>query len=357
MRAESFRWAIRGAALALGAAFTLAILQVAFLAREVVILVVAAILLASALQPAIDTLRSVANVPRGVIILGVYLVFFGVVLALAALVLPAAIGQLASLVEASPQFFESARSWAAGLTPPELSQAATALVEAAQETLAARPPRPGEVVEAGLTAAQVVASLATVLPLVFFWLVEHARLQRYALAFVPAGRRAGAREAWDDVELRLGYWVRGQLILMAVMAVATGVLYFILGLPNALLLGLLAGLAEAIPIIGPILGAIPALLVAATIRPELVLAVVIAYLVIQFIEGNVLVPIVMKRAIGMSAFMVIISLLVGAAVGGVVGAFLAIPLVAAFEVVLERLQARETPVTQIPPDPEPELAK
>jgi predicted PurR-regulated permease PerM len=97
--------------------------------------------------------------------------------------------------------------------------------------------------------------------------------------------------------------------------------------------------------------------VAGTIRPELVVAVAVVYVVIQFFEGNVLVPIVVKRAIGMSAFMVIISLLVGAAVGGIVGAFLAIPLVAAFEVVLERLQARETPVTQIPPDTAPELGK
>jgi predicted PurR-regulated permease PerM len=157
--------------------------------------------------------------------------------------------------------------------------------------------------------------------------------------------------------MRLGYWVRGQLILMAVLAVATGVVYSILGLPNALLLALLAGLAEAIPIVGPLLGAIPALVVAATIRPELVVAVVLAYVVIQFVEGNILVPMVMKRAIGMSAFMVIISLLVGAAVGGVVGAFLAIPLVAAFEVVLERMQARETPITQIPPDTSPDPAK
>jgi predicted PurR-regulated permease PerM len=157
--------------------------------------------------------------------------------------------------------------------------------------------------------------------------------------------------------MRLGYWVRGQLILMAVLAIATGVAYSVLGLPNALLLALLAGLAEAIPIVGPLLGAIPALVVAATIRPELVVAVAVGYVVIQFIEGNVLVPIVMKRAIGMSALMVIISLLVGAAVGGIVGAFLAIPLVAAFEVVLERLQARETPVTQIPPDTSPELGK
>jgi predicted PurR-regulated permease PerM len=189
MRAESFRWAIRGAALAFGAAFTLAVLYVALLAREVLILVVIAILLASAIQPAVETLRSIAGVPRGLIILVFYLVFFGVLFALALLVLPAAIGQFASLVEASPQFFESARTWAAGLTPPELAQAARALVDAAQRTLATRPPRPGEVVEAGVIAAQVIATFATLLAIVFFWLVEHARLQRYVLA--SSGRSAG----------------------------------------------------------------------------------------------------------------------------------------------------------------------
>ena len=75
---------------------------------------------------------------------------------------------------------------------------------------------------------------------------EHARLQRYALSFVPAERRAGAHETWSAVEERLGHWVRGQLILMAVLAVATGVVYSVVGLPSALLLGLFAGLAEVI---------------------------------------------------------------------------------------------------------------
>ena len=127
------------------------------------------------------------------------------------------------------------------------------------------------------------------------------------------------RQAWDEVEDRLGLWVRGQLILMGSMALATGAVYTVMGLPSALLLGLIAGFAEAIPLVGPLLGAIPAVVVAATVDPQLVLFVVLAYIVIQFIEGNVLVPMVMRNTIRLSSFLVIASLLVGGAVAGLVG--------------------------------------
>jgi predicted PurR-regulated permease PerM len=210
------------------------------------------------------------------------------------------------------------------------------------------PPAADDVVKVGLTLAETIASLVTLLALVFFWLTEHARLQRYALAFVTLDRRAGMREAWDEVENRLGLWVRGQLILMGSMALATGAIYTVVGLPSALLLGLIAGFAEAIPLVGPLIGVIPALLVAATVDPQLVVWVGIAYIIIQFVEGNVLVPIVMRNTIRLSSFLVISSLLVGGAVGGILGAFLAVPAVAALEVILERFQMRETPVTQAP---------
>ena len=143
-------------------------------------------------------------------------------------------------------------------------------------------------------------------------------------------------------------WVRGQLILMSTIGVATGVAYTLLGVPSALLLGLMAALAEAIPIIGPLLGAIPAVLVAATISPQLALAVAGVYLVLQLIEGNVLVPLVMRNTTGISPFLVIISVLIGGAVGGFIGALLAVPIAAAGEVLIEGLQAREVPVAQDP---------
>jgi predicted PurR-regulated permease PerM len=173
-------------------------------------------------------------------------------------------------------------------------------------------------------------------------------LQRYALAFLPAERRPGARDAWNEIENRLGMWVRGQLILMGAMGLATGIAYTLLGLPGAVLLGVIAALTEAIPIVGPLLGAIPAILVAATVSPELAVVVALIYIVLQFVEGSVLVPIVMRNTVGISPLLILVSLLVGAAVGGIVGAFLAVPVAASIEIVVSRLQARAVPVAQDP---------
>jgi hypothetical protein len=150
----------------------------------------------------------------------------------------------------------------------------------------------------------MLTSLVTLLTVVYFWLTEHARLQRYALAFVPQERRARARDVWNAAETRLGMWVRGELILMSAIGISTGVAYTLLGVPSAILLGLVAALAEAIPIVGPLLGAIPAVLVAATVSPQLAVAVATVYLVLQLVEGNVLVPLVMRNTTGISPFLV-----------------------------------------------------
>jgi len=165
------------------------------------------------------------------------------------------------------------------------------------------------------------------------------------LALLPADHRAGVRDGWNEVEARMGLWVRGQLTLMGSILVMTTLAYFVLGLENALLLGVIAGLAELIPIVGPALGAIPALLVAAATGDiQLVLLVAGVYVVIQVVEGNILVPIVMKNAIGVPPFLVIASLLIGGSVAGLVGALLAVPMTAALVVILERSQARARPI-------------
>jgi predicted PurR-regulated permease PerM len=265
------------------------------------------------------------------------------------LLVPAALTQLDELSRSLPQFLRDARNSVAGLRPPALASTLTSLIDAASDFFKpAPPPDANQVLSASLTVAEALVSVVTLLTVVFFWLVEHARLQRYALSFVPASRRSGWREAWNEVETRLGMWVRGQLTLMFAVGVATAIAYTVLGLPSALLLGVFAGIVEAIPLVGPAVGAVPAIVIAATISPQLAILVAIVYVILQFIEGNILVPLVMKNTIGLSPFIVIVSLLIGAAAGGIVGAFLAVPLAAAVEVILERLQAREVPVAQDP---------
>ena len=348
MRSEMFQWFVRGIGLAIGVGLVFAIANGLAAAARILVLVFVAILLASALEPAINWLRSRLPLGRGMTIFIVYLTFFAAVVALALLVVPGAISQVGEVVARIRPFLRDAREYAQTLQPAALSTGLLTVIRAAEEAIEPRPAEPGQIVEIGLTAAEAVFSLVTMLAIVFFWLTEHARLQRYALAFLPANRRAGARETWNEVETRLGSWVRGQLILMTTVGVALGVVYAVLGLESFLLLALIAGLAEGIPLVGPLIGAIPALLVAATRGPEMVLIVAVVYVIVQVIEGNVLVPLIMRNTIGISPFLVIVSILVGAAIGGIQGALLAVPVVAAVEVVLERLQARSTPVPQDP---------
>ena len=349
MRSDLTPWTVRGMGLALGVLVVYGLVQLGVAAGSVLVLLFVGILLASALEPIVAWLRGHLPIARAWAILVVYLGFFALVLGLVLVVVPAAIGEAERILADLPPFFAQARTWSSGLRPAALATSIAALIDVVAVTFApAPPPDPESVVKVGSAVAEAAVSLATLLTIVFFWLVEHARVQRYVLAYLPAERRAGARDAWGEIEARLGLWVRGQLILMGAIGAATGVAYTLLGLPGALLLGLIAALAEAIPIVGPLAGAIPAILVAATVSPEITVVVAGVYLVLQVLEGSVLVPMVMRRTIGISPLLILVSLLVGGAVGGIVGAFLAVPVAAAAEIVLSRLQARETPVAQDP---------
>jgi predicted PurR-regulated permease PerM len=340
---------VRGAGFAIGVGLVLGVAVVALAAINVLVLVFVAVILASGLQPIVAWLRAHLHVGRGPAILLVYSAFLVIVVGLVLVVVPAAITQLDRTLHSLPPFFERARAWAETLRPAGLAQTVAALIDAAARPLQpAAPPAPGQVVQVGLTVAEAITSVLTLLTVVYFWLTEHARLQRYVLAFVPEARRARARDVWNSAETRLGMWVRGQLILMAAIGIGAGIAYTVLGVPAGLLLGLFAAIAEAIPIVGPLIGAIPAVLVAATISPELALTVAGVYAVLQIIEGNVLVPLVMRNTVGISPFLVILSVLVGAAAGGFVGALLAVPIAATAEVLIEGLQAREIPVAQDP---------
>ena len=345
MRAESVHWAARGAGLALGAGLVLAVAYIALLALPVLLLVFVAVLLGAALEPLVAWIRVKTGMRRGFGILVVYAGFLAMVVGIAVFVVPAALVQFETAISRFPAFLDQVRASTANLRPDALAAGVNALLDAAEAPFGPKPPPdPDSVVGASILVASSAAALVTLLTLVFFWLTERSRLQRYALAFVPFDRRAGVREAWNEVESRLGGWVRGQLFMMGSIGFATAIAYTALGLPASLLLALVAAIAEVVPIVGPLLGAIPALLIASTVSPQTALLTLVVYLVLQFVEGNILVPLVMRNAVGLTPFLVLISLLIGGAAGGILGALVAVPLVAAIEVILERFQARAIPV-------------
>jgi predicted PurR-regulated permease PerM len=135
-----------------------------------------------------------------------------------------------------------------------------------------------------------------------------------------------------------------------------GTAFAVLGLPNSLVLAVLAGLFEIIPMIGPFLAFVPALLVALATDPLKALVLVGIAVVIQQIEGNVLIPRVMSHAVGISPLTVILGILIGSILYGPAGAFLAVPVAAALQVILNHTlrPAVEEPTPRVPV-PEAEL--
>jgi predicted PurR-regulated permease PerM len=348
MRTEAWLWLARGTGLALGALAVLVLAMLLTTASNVVVLVAISILIAAGLQPVVGWVRARLRLQRVLSILLVYAIFFAVAIVLAVLVVPAAVAQIEELGRRMPELLASLRAWAAGLQPAVVGDTLTGVIDSLGQALPAAvdEPDPDVLVAAGLAAADIAISIMTVLALVFFWLTGRGRLQRFILALLPEGHRRGVREGWNDVETRLGLWIRAEAILVATIFLLTTPAYFLLGLPSALALGLIAGLAEIIPIVGPALGAIPALIVAiVTTDIETTVLVALVYVAIQVFEGNVLVPIVMRNAVGVPPFLVIVSLLVGSAVAGIVGAVLAIPAAAAIVVVLQHAQARTVSIS------------
>ncbi len=144
-----------------------------------------------------------------------------------------------------------------------------------------------------------------------------------------------------DVSYKLGYWLRGQAVLCLIVATAAFVILSVLGIPYALSLAILAGVFEAVPMIGAYLGAILPIVVAFTVSPWKALIVLLAFLVMQQIEGNIFVPLVMKRALGIHPLIVLLAALVGGSLFGFAGVLVAVPVTAAISVILGSINKEE----------------
>jgi len=178
-----------------------------------------------------------------------------------------------------------------------------------------------------------VFSTLTILIVTFYMMLYHGRFKHFLASFFHKNDREKILGTFEQVDDKLGAWLQGQIVLSLFIFGITWVVLTVLGVPTALPLAILAGLLEIVPTLGPILASIPAIIVAFTISPTLAIIVAIAYIVIQALENNVLVPKIMQRAVGLNPIIVIVGVLVGANLMGVTGALLSIPFIS-FIVVL-----------------------
>ncbi len=171
----------------------------------------------------------------------------------------------------------------------------------------------------------------------FYLLLERKNLSQFLHHFV--GQRMGLRikQTIVTIEDRIGNWIRGQLVLMLVIGVATYIGLILLRIPYALPLAVIAGLLEVVPNVGPTISAVPSVIVALTYstNPFLAVAVAALYFIIQQLENTVVVPMVMQRVVGLPPLITIVALLVGGRLAGLAGILFAVPFILIAQTVIQ----------------------
>ncbi|HWH18735.1 MAG TPA: AI-2E family transporter [Allosphingosinicella sp.] len=168
------------------------------------------------------------------------------------------------------------------------------------------------------------------------------------IKLIPEKGRPLAAQALDDSGRALRLWLLGRLVSMVGVGLLTGLGLWLIGVPAALTLGLLAGLLEFVPFIGPIAASIPAILLALAQSPETALWTALLFLIIQQIEGNILEPLVQQRAVDLPPALLLFALVAGGLVFGIVGIIFAAPLTVVIYVLVKRLYVREALDTPTP---------
>lgn len=205
--------------------------------------------------------------------------------------------------------------------------------------------KPGIVEELLGVTAGLIGIAVNVLLVVFAGFYMALKPDLYAgglLLLFPAKLRARLARAVDESGRALRLWLVGQLISMLLVGSLTGVGLFLLGVPSAMALSIIAGILEFIPYVGPWLSAVPALLAAATLPGAEVYWVAGLYLLVQQFEGNIITPLVQKRAVDLPPAITIMSLAAMGVVFGPIGLLIATPLAVVLMVLVTQLYVRDT---------------
>lgn len=309
--------------------------------HHVLFILFVAVVLGTVTRPAYEKLQTLGlnkNLAVFVILLVIAVLIVGFLL----LLLPLLTSQYETLLAAIPKYYNTVLSWLAGsknelvvrlseFLPNELFL--TEQVASPDEDAINTLNEAAKFLNSGLYNFLVAVVL---LALSYHWMVSGQQIVSTFLFFVKAEKRQNILEIIQQIENKVSQYLIGQGVLCLSIALLSLVAYVLLGLPNAVLLALIAGIFEAVPMVGPVLGAIPAVMIALSLSPTTLIWVLVSAVIIQQIENNLLVPRVMDRVVGVNPFISILSITAFSSLYGVGGALMAIPLAAVIQLLLER---------------------
>src|SRR5919112_6087335 len=347
--AHLFRW---GALFSLGAASTVIGLYALYTVRAIIVRVLIALFIAVSLDPAVRLLAK-RGLRRGLAVTLIFLLAFGLVAAFLISVIPPLVTQFRNLVDDLPDYLTRLQARSAQFR--ELDDRFN-VSDQLQGLVGTLPSRLGSGL-LGFTSRVfgAVFNGLTVLVFTLYFMADMPRIRAGLVRLFPVSRRPRAREVIDLVVDKVGGYMIGNIIISLIAGVVAFIAFTLLGVPFPVPLAFVVALCDLIPMIGATLGAVIGVTVAlftTQLWPTTVL-VAAFFLAYQQLENYLIAPRVLKTTVELGAAAVLISGLIGATVLGLVGALMAIPVAAAFSVLLnERLVAHET-AAGITPGPSP----
>jgi predicted PurR-regulated permease PerM len=286
------------------------------------------------LHPIVEKIHE-AGLHRGLAVFLIYFIFFGGIGYAIYKGLPEMIKQIKELAENVPALTEQylgfidiiqekTSAWPDGIQD-RVNQGIVSLEQRLDQFLS-------NILNTILTMFSGIVTIAIIPFISFYMLKDYNTLKKVVWFLTPRNWRKGGALLLRDIDKSLGSYIRGQILVCSVIGVLSTILFLFVDMKYPLLLGAIIGITNVIPYFGPIIGAIPALIIAFTISSKMVLITVILIFVLQFLEGNILSPLIVGKSLHMHPLVIMLSLFAGGEIGGILGMILAVPIVAILKV-------------------------
>jgi predicted PurR-regulated permease PerM len=313
--------------------------------RLLIALLFLAFIVAAAMRPSVEALRDRYRIPRGGGILVHYAALAGLLALLLWLVVPRAIEQIQRAT--SSERLESQARQTTGVKHDLLVGLQNRLEDLPSGAQLVDP-----ALEVTFTAFEIFIGFFFVLAAAAYWIFERDRAVDLVASLVPRPRRRVLRDTWTLIDLKLGAYVRGQALLILLVATTLSTVFWAIGLPFWLLVGAFAGVVEIVPVVGPLAAGALAVGVGLTESVTVGVAAGVAVLVVRLLEDYLVIPRVLGDAVGLSPLLVLTSVTGVALLFGEFSVLLAIPIAAVLAtlvdvVVLEKDPAKEEVPTVI----------
>jgi predicted PurR-regulated permease PerM len=308
---------------------------------QVVFILFIAIVIGTVIRPAVAWLHR-RGLPRLAGVVLVYILLLALLIGFGLLLFPLIVEQSAMLTAEAPDYYQSLREGLVNYPNQWLRRLGEFLPltfssqGSVQQTGEQMLDSVGQALGYLTSGAQLLFMITAILLLAFYWTLDGPRTLQSLLLLVPINQRESSRDLISAMETKVGSYVAGQALLCLIIGLLALVAYWLIGLPNVLVLAFVAGVMEAVPMVGPLLGAIPAALVALSLGPDKLVWVIIATVVIQQLENTLLVPRVMSRSVGVNPFVSLLAFFAFSSLLGLAGALMAIPMAAMIQILLDR---------------------